>query len=123
MDNHWQFWSAEDEPLPAAVADWQFDAALPQPWPLRSPGAFDRGPDGRWTSYPANTPRPYHAPVTRVLRGILVEPARFQLVYNSRPFAPTSLFAAPIVADSTVQTPFGIGAVLLRADNTAATHG
>lgn len=115
-----------DDPvvLPAATNDYVFGSgAVPEGWTLtRASAALGRGTNGRWVSYAANVPRPYHDPVTLENRGLLLEPTRTQLIYSSRPLVITPL-AAAFTVDTTTQTPFGLGGKLLIEDTTNTSHG
>lgn len=120
---HWYFVGRRDEILPAAAEDWEFGATVPDDWTLtRSAPALGRGSDGRWTSYAANSPRPYHDPVTLENRGLLIEPERTQLVFNSRQPQYTAARATSTY-DATVQTPFGLGALKLTPTTELNSHG
>ena len=122
-NNSYLFVPAEAPPMPAADAEWIYGAAVPSPWTLnRTTAAYGRGPDGRWTQYPADTPRPYHHPVTKEILGLLVEPARTQLLYSSRPLVATPIQCA-FTDDTTTQTPLGVGGKLLVPNTTNAAHG
>ena len=118
------FIPADEVVLPAASADFVFkSSSVPASWDLtRSTAGLGRGPDGRWTSYAVNAPRPFHDPVTKANRGTLLEPPRSQLVNSSRPLVST-VKAGTVTADTTTQTPFGLGATRLVDNATLAVHG
>lgn len=121
--NTWVHVEDDDLVLPAAVNDYQFSAALPGDWEFtRAGAALGRGPDGRWASYPANTLRPHHDPVTKVNLGALVEPSRTQLITTPRPLVATAVQSA-FTVDTTTQTPFGLGGRLVIPNTTSAFHG
>lgn len=121
--NTWVHIEDDDLVLPAAENDYQFGAALPGDWEFtRAGAALGRGPDGRWTSYPANTLRPHHDPITKQNLGALVEPTRTQLITTPRPLAATAVQSA-FTVDTTTQTPFGLGGRLVIPNTTSAFHG
>jgi hypothetical protein len=109
--------------LPAADSEFVFGGAVPAGWEFsRSVAALSRGGDGRWATYPINTPRSYHDPITKANQGTLIEPQRTNLIYSSRPLVSTAK-AVTVTADTTTQTPFGIGATRMVDNATVGAHG
>lgn len=123
MTNSWLFLPHDDAVIPAADTDWEFSGALPPPWKLTSGPSMTRGNTGRWVSVPADTPRSYFHPITKVRLGQLIEPARSQILYNSRPVKTGSRFGATLVDDTTTETPFGVGGTFLKTDTATSRHG
>lgn len=109
--------------LPAADNDFVFGGTVPDAWTLaRASTALGRGSNGRWTSYAVDAARPHYHPVTLQNQGLLIEPTRTQLIYSSRPLLVTAKNVA-ITADTTTQTPFGLGATRFADNATNASHG
>ncbi len=120
--------AAAPSTLPAAAEDWFATASLPPEWTLSRPAAaLGRGTDGRWASYAADLPRPFHDPSTLAYRGILVEgAAATQIVHRSRSPAGAvgvAANAATISTDASVQTPFGMGCTRIVPTTANAQHG
>lgn len=121
--NTWIHIPDDEVVLPAADSEFVFGGAVPASWEFsRSVAALSRGGDGRWASYPINTPRSYHDPLTKVNQGTLIEPQRTNLIYSSRPLVSTAK-AVTITADTTTQTPFGVGATRIVDNATVGAHG
>lgn len=119
------FLNEQDDPVPAATNDWLFAGNVPTGWTLTRDGsAMGHDSAGRWTTFAANTPRPYRVPLSTggTLLGTLVEPERTQLVFKST--APQYVTVqATSVSDNTIQTPVGLGVLKLAPNNTSAFHG
>lgn len=121
--NTWCHIPDDDVVLPAADSEFVFGGAIPAGWEFsRSVAALSRGGDGRWATYPINTPRSYHDPVSKKNLGTLIEPQRTNLIYSSRPLVSTAKNVT-VTADTTTQTPFGIGATRMVDNATVGSHG
>src|SRR5688500_8146391 len=121
--NTWFFSEETEETLPAAQRDALFEAALPSGFTLaRAAAALGRDNTGRWVSFAANALRTWYNPVSPTDPMMIVEPERTQYVYRSRQPTPTAV-QSTIAYDSTVQTPFGLGALTVVPNTTSAAHG
>lgn len=121
--NTWVHIEDDELFLPAAYTDYRFTEGLPDDWQFtRAGAALGRGPDGRWTSYAADTLRPHHEPVTKQNLGALVEPSRTQIITTPRPLVASPVQSA-FTVDTTTQTPFGLGGRLVIPNTTSAFHG
>lgn len=121
--NTWCHIPDDDPVIPAADSDFIFGGAVPAGWEFtRSVAALSRGGDGRWATYPINTPRSYHDPISKKNLGTLIEPQRTNLIYSSRPLVSTAKNVT-VTQDTTTQTPFGIGATRMVDNATVGSHG
>lgn len=121
--NTWCHIPDDDVVLPAADSEFVFGGAIPAGWEFsRSVAALSRGGDGRWATYPINTPRSYHDPISKKNLGTLIEPQRTNLIYSSRPLVSTAKNVT-VTQDTTTQTPFGIGATRMVDNATVGSHG
>jgi hypothetical protein len=119
----WFFQEDTNEILPAASRTFEFGGAVPTGITLqRDAVALGRNNSGRWVAVAANQPRTWYHPITLNGPYTIVEPARTQLIFRTRQPTFTSV-QATLVQDSTVQTPFGSGALRITPNTTNAFHG
>lgn len=118
----WIFFPDLDETLSSSVEDWQFGAAPVDDWTLtQTTGGYGRGPDGRWTLFPAGAPRTYFHPITLQDMGQLIEPESYQTVFAPR--SPTLTLSETIrTALPTEPCPFGFGVFKLAASTVSGFH-